>query len=678
MKKIFFALGIITVFILSLVSVSAQSLCFPPFSVFGKYNYYGSIAGNIKIEAYNSANTKVGELEDGISSIGEYSMDLSNLPGCYFSVSSVKLTATACSSNADCVKTFSLSGKTKIRQDFIFGTTPITTPEPAPETENETESTSDDVETKVTSSTDNFATVDAFYGQAVEIKVDKNKVSYLVDSQIDINGEDVDVKEEITFNGKILTSIDNKDFGINPYLSINEGDVVYKYIFKDDFVLSEVTEDEPIEINFLGQHIKIIKASATSIKVRSGEELTLKEGESEIVAGKTVKVKTITDSKIEVEVDGISGVVTEGTSKDVNGLNVFVDTILYKNFAGSVSVTQLIVGTESDKTINNGDDFELFVKDEELWTWNIQLSGTEKFIGITNQETYNDIDEDEVYKAVGFGESLFLPNNYLEVKFKSIKDFDRTNLNIKVKDGYLYVKGDEDAFSFGSTDYDKLYVNSAGIYDEDLVLITTDKVEIGDSDIFLERGSIKIGKLEIELDLVDIKYDGVSYKGFDETFMDYLGIIFKDPENAVDEKTGFALSVPEDRPEVSIAFGKDTGVAAIIGTKPSEPIIIEKEVEKIVEFPVEKEVIVEKPVDRVVEVPKEVIKEVEVPINETGKDVVSYLLGGLLTLIASVIGLFKWGKGYSGLLNYWAKKDPERAMKMANTIIENYKKGKYK
>jgi hypothetical protein len=67
-----------------------------------------------------------------------------------------------------------------------------------------------------------------------------------------------------------------------------------------------------------------------------------------------------------------------------------------------------------------------------------------------------------------------------------------------------------------------------------------------------------------------------------------------------------------------------------------------------------------------------------VKVDDTAKDPVSYLLGAIIGLLATILGLFSWGKGFSGILNYWAKKDPQRAYKMAKTIIKNYKEGKYK
>ena len=214
------------------------------------------------------------------------------------------------------------------------------------------------------------------------------------------------------------------------------------------------------------------------------------------------------------------------------------------------------------KTIKNGDYFELFEKDNEEWEWIIELGGPEQYLGYWNVESYMSIDEDEDYKAIGVGETISLPNDFGIIKFKSVTEPDRTTITFKVKDDYLYVRASQDeAFHFGTKDYDRLYIDSNGIYDKDKVLITNTKVEIGDSGIYLEMGSevystwgVYIGDLFIELDMSDILYDGVSFATVEEIIMDHEGIIFKDPENAVQKKEGFEVSVPDEKPEIKILF----------------------------------------------------------------------------------------------------------------------------
>lgn len=84
----------------------------------------------------------------------------------------------------------------------------------------------------------------------------------------------------------------------------------------------------------------------------------------------------------------------------------------------------------------------------------------------------------------------------------------------------------------------------------------------------------------------------------------------------------------------------------------------------------------------------EVSEASECPIVEPEeKDTLQTIL---ITLIAAIIGLFAWGKGFAGLIKYYlrlaketddkelAKKYRARAEKMAKTTVTNFLAGKYK
>jgi len=555
-------------------------------------------------------------------------------------------------------------------------------PPPSEDLEDETKvSTSDDRET---------ATMEAFFGQVMNGKIGDNKLSGLIDKEISYDSEKYDVKEEVLFKGVVLTSIDDEDFGREPYLTFGEEDLVYKYIFKDEIPYLDFHLEEPLEITFLGRDLKIIEASTSEMVIRTGEEFFLTEGDEVEVEGKKVLVKTIGDGSVAISVDGTEEIVSDGNDREINGLHVLVENILYKDYQGGESRVELVIGLETDETVKDGEDFELFVKDEELWTWVIKLGDDIQYIGVMNQESYKDIDEDEEYKAVGVGESFYFPNNFIAVTFSSVTEEDMTKLNFKVKekDGsdYLYVKGDsEDAFVFGSSDYEKLYINELGIYDDDLELITTDKVTIGDSDTSLELGSVKIRDLTILLDMADILFKAVSYAGRDEVYMDHFGIVFEDPENAVEDQEGFKVTVPEARLEVLISFGMNVPVVM--------PEEADEEEEEETDVVVPTDTIVPPVVPPIVEPPvppitppvtPPVVPPVEPPVEPE-----SDLKTILITMIASIIGIFAWGKGFAALIKYYLRKAEEtsgeeakkyraRAEKMAKTVVFNFLAGKYK
>ncbi len=541
------------------------------------------------------------------------------------------------------------------------------TPEPDPTPE---------VEAKVSSIDSKTAKVEAYYGQEIDIKIGDNKLASLIDDVIDFNGEDYDVQEEIYFKAKIQTSLDDEDFELEPYILIEENGIEYRYVFVDKIDLSEISEDEELEIGFLGKNLRIVEANSNSITLRTGEEYFIKEGEIETIEGSELKVVTIGEDSVLIDVDGYESIVDKDSSETFGNLNVYVNKILYKSY--EESHVELLVGTDTDEEISNGDDYEA----DKNYKWVIDLPS---HIGITNQEEYKYLDEENTPLKIGDSIKIL---DYIEIKFKEITTSDRVSMKFKVRDGYLNVRGDlDDSFVYSSEDYKELYVNSNGIYDEDKEMITTDKIRIGDSDTYLELGSVKIGKLEIKLDMSDILYDGVSFSSKDRDYLDYFGLIFKDPEQGIDDKNGFEVSVPEERPEVVITFSSEISEDIEDVVEPFEPVV--EPTEPVV--PVEPVTPTEPVVEPVTPVePTEPVIELVTPETpEEGNN----LLTVLITLIAGIIGMFAWGKGFAGLIKYYLRKGQEarkegdkelaekyeaRASKMAKTVVTNFLAGKYK
>ena len=80
-----------------------------------------------------------------------------------------------------------------------------------------------------------------------------------------------------------------------------------------------------------------------------------------------------------------------------------------------------------------------------------------------------------------------------------------------------------------------------------------------------------IGDLEIALDMSDILYNGVSFADDDENYLDYLGIIFKDIEKAIDDKDNLEVIVPDERPEVTISISSDVTIEPDVEPDDTEP-----------------------------------------------------------------------------------------------------------
>ena len=180
----------------------------------------------------------------------------------------------------------------------------------------------------------------------------------------------------------------------------------------------------------------------------------------------------------------------------------------------------------------------------------------------------------------------------------------------------------------------------------------------------------------------DILYDGVSFASKDTNFMDYVGLIWKDAENAVDDQSGFKVSVPEERPEITLTISTEAIVAP-----PQPPIIVPP-----VTPPVEPPVIppIEPPVTPPVEPPVQppVTKIVcedgtEVATVEECKEVEKWgdtLFEKLLTLIGVILTALgvQWKRGILGIVKYhWKAGRKAQAMKTLFTLVKNAKAGKY-
>ena len=394
-----------------------------------------------------------------------------------------------------------------------------------------------------------IAYIEASFGETIDIKVEDNKLSKLLDEEIDFDTDDYNIHEEITVVGKILTSVDDEDYGLYAYLVLDEESITYKYVFDDAIPLAEVLEDEELEIVFLGDDLEIIRASADEIVIRNGELKSVKEGET--IQG--IKIVTVGEDFIFVERNGVSEKIYEGSAEEVGGIEIYLDEAVEDEDV--VDSATIRIAEDVEVTIRDGEDY----KEGDEWKWVIELPG---FIGITNQEAYDDLDENQ--KPLKVGDVIELPNKFTKIKFDSITTPKLNELNIKIKDTYLKVTGDADVFA---GEYDEVLVGDTGILDEDEVLIGQ-KVRIGDSDVYLEKGSLVIGDLKVELGFMDILYKGVSFDGKDEVYMGYEGLIFKDPDSSINDEATFEVIVPDEVPEVKITIGQEEIIDDVDSTCP--------------------------------------------------------------------------------------------------------------
>ena len=507
------------------------------------------------------------------------------------------------------------------------------------------------VEDKVSSNTEGtIASIESNFGDCIDVVITDNKLTKLFDGLIDFDTEDYDTHEEIKLKACSKTSLDNADYGLEPYVLIEEGAIEYRYVFDDLLPVSEVADDEELEINFLDEDIEIISLSSSKMIIRHGEVyLDLKEGEEITYEGKTLKIGVIDSDFVYVTYNGESEKIFEDEIGELGGIQVYVDEAV-PNKNGD-DLCSLRIAEDIEEVIEDGDEYN------ENWDYSIG----EGYIGIKNSEEFKYLDEEN--KPLKLGDSVVLPNDFATIKLNEVSVSDTTEIDIKIKDIYLNVKGErsdgqDDSFSFNNKDYEELFVGDEGILDEDKVFISS-KVRIGESDVYLEAGSIIIGDLVIELGFMGISYKGVSFDTKEDNYLTYEGIIFKNPEGSVDNEETFQVIVPDEIPEITITINSKKTPAPIIIPEPEE--IIDEPTEPIIE-PVTPPVI--EPIPPVVE-PE--------PIVEDEQTVWNSLFG----LLVKILAAFGFGAGFLGLLRYWWKKDRKRALKMAQTAIGRALLGKY-
>ena len=125
------------------------------------------------------------------------------------------------------------------------------------------------------------------------------------------------------------------------------------------------------------------------------------------------------------------------------------------------------------------------------------------------------------------------------------EDIEKITFELDTKSGKDYVEA-KGTFLDGLEDYDRLYINASGIYDDDLDYIGTE-VEIDDTELNLEliSGKLKIDNVKLWLALDQIKVGGDDISGFDETYVTSYGITIDNPEDSV-EDNDFTIKVPEE------------------------------------------------------------------------------------------------------------------------------------
>lgn len=366
----------------------------------------------------------------------------------------------------------------------------------------------------------------------------------LFDGQIRFDGDDYDAEEVLTINGVVI-SANGEDFNGQDYLTIPKNSIEYSFNIEDSFDSSLVDDDEnKLELNLLGKEVTITDWNGDTITFSKGTKHLLYRGDSLTVDNKTVKLEYVMDGSVYVTVGDESKEISKGQTKTVNGVEIKVETVIYDEVSPTLAAI-IIVGDEVEETVSNGDDYE----DGDLWRWSIDSNS----IGIILNDEFMELDDE--LTPLSAGESICLPNDYVCIKYNGLIEEDTEEYRFEMDkiDGVKYIEA-KGTFLDGIHDYDKIYIDPTGIYDEDLNLIGT-SVKVGDSDLILELSTdgIKIDDIELPYDLTDIKVNGTSISSKEDDYRTNYGILIDSPEDSVDDQE-IKLVIPEEKLEGTLTI----------------------------------------------------------------------------------------------------------------------------
>ena len=314
---------------------------------------------------------------------------------------------------------------------------------------------------------------------AFDSELDKNDIDTLLDSSVNVNGDDYDYKELVKLQGTggkgitlqtSLTSSDD-DYQSDVAMEFDRDSLEYLYSFDDAInVGCAVSDDNPMEIKFLGKTVRIVSAGDNSITAYVGTEYFMNVDDSVQVDGKKITLKNVgSQDAIVVDVDGVSETISGSNSKTINGIEIVNQETFYDDNKADRSAT-LVIGKDARQKYSDGDAYVGEDKDDPNWVWDLQNLNYGKdsnddckvgkstdidatnpadrgpVIGIRNDFVYND----ESDNPPMVGDCVDMPNNYISVCLDqlTVSDSDYSNYDFKFDSNMDLSKG-ADGINYG-------------------------------------------------------------------------------------------------------------------------------------------------------------------------------------------------------------------------------------
>jgi hypothetical protein len=277
--------------------------------------------------------------------------------------------------------------------------------------------------------------------------LDSSDLDGLLDEKISwddgTGSEDYDIKEQLRVTDakmKVLTTLDDEDLD-GPALS-NEMALSYRLVFEDALNTSGVGTDDADDLflTILGKQYEISGMTNTSITVLTSEDYSLGTGESVTVEGVTYTVEAIGSTSVLINGQTVS----EDSTKKVSGLKVRPTDIFYSDDGVDNEKVTLKIGSDIEKTYEDGDEYIGEDEDDPLWIWDIYaLAETNGYIGVNYNVNINDADDDIAGDSIKYvGDSYVFPENFAQIKLDGLTDVDYETISIEFAEVDLYSPSD--------------------------------------------------------------------------------------------------------------------------------------------------------------------------------------------------------------------------------------------
>ena len=433
-------------------------------------------------------------------------------------------------------------------------------------------------------------------GDDLEKMFNDNKLSFLKDAKVRLDGEKYDFHETISFTDdlKIVSSGFNgkAELGAEPYIIFDgEGAISYNLIFDDPIPEDEISSEEPLLIELLGEELEIVEVDGNEATVRRGIEVELEEGQSQIVTinGKEVEVTALTisdaSSKAKFKVDGkLTKAMTDGQTDDVGDYYIAVISVVpneAEEETGGDLVWFKIGEKEAMYDIESGTFLD---EDTKYWKWEINtVAGELTGISIVLDQRGNDLDDD--LKPIKAGQSIDIAG-IAKLTFKEVLNTDYKDIRLSFAE---YGQDDDVVLVFdGNFEIDDKEVSKVMYngtiwyytYDGDKYNTTENPTFVNDEAEF-EIAQVAPNLIRVGDYLVDVRFDlFVGDEGWfgaekekseegdiqvlptgqpigteDEDVLSIDGMIVENPDEDL-ENDKLTFRVPNDQVEMKICLGR--------------------------------------------------------------------------------------------------------------------------